>query len=209
MHLHKFDTPTKNAHLHAWRAQPATPDEWLEHWNNEGGIWIPCTEGNRPVFTCAGFETPVIALHYLHQIGEGTASLYAHNRFFFWWISASLPLTVIAWGVWVESWISRRAASLVVVALAIALMWPKPAYRDLFPSYFELWNYQALYERDARNTMWRVNADIQNSEMGKSSTLVVSLHTKDAREIYRRARWLGATFVDRHGLLDEPIRTNR
>ena len=50
MHLHKFDSPTKNAHLHAWRAQPATPDEWLEHWNKEGGIWIPCTEGNRPVF---------------------------------------------------------------------------------------------------------------------------------------------------------------
>lgn len=50
MQLHKFDTPKKNAHLHAWRAQPASPEEWLEHWSNEGGIWIPSSEGNRPTF---------------------------------------------------------------------------------------------------------------------------------------------------------------
>lgn len=50
MQLHKFDTPTKHAQLHVWRSQPATPDEWIEHWSNEGGIWIPSTRGTRPVF---------------------------------------------------------------------------------------------------------------------------------------------------------------
>lgn len=58
MHIHKFDTPKKNAHLHAWRAQPATPEEWIEHWTNEGGIWIPCTQGNRPVFLEIAHITP-------------------------------------------------------------------------------------------------------------------------------------------------------
>jgi hypothetical protein len=38
MQLHKFDTQTKNAHLHIWRSQPAMPEEWIEHWTNEGGI---------------------------------------------------------------------------------------------------------------------------------------------------------------------------
>ncbi|MEZ5524583.1 MAG: hypothetical protein R3E62_06385 [Pseudomonadales bacterium] len=59
MQLHKFDTQTKNAHLHIWRSQPATPEEWIEHWTNEGGIWIPCSRGNRPVFLAIRHITPV------------------------------------------------------------------------------------------------------------------------------------------------------
>ena len=59
MHTHKFDTPTKNAHLHAWRNQPATAEQWIEHWINENGIWIPGTHGARPVFLEITHISPV------------------------------------------------------------------------------------------------------------------------------------------------------
>ena len=41
------------------------------------------------------------------------------------------------------------------------------------------------------------------ADVGKSSTAIVSHHSKDAKLVYGRALELGATFVDRHGLLSQ------
>lgn len=89
------------------------------------------------------------------------ATLYAKTRFFFWWITATLPLIVVAWGIMAGELWSRRTANLLVFAMAFLLLCPKAQWDDA--SYFHHWNYPALYHRDSVELRDLIERDVVRS----------------------------------------------
>lgn len=143
---------------------------------------------------------------YVRALGQEGVALYARHRFFFWWVAASLPFAVIAWSVLVERLLSRRASTAVAFALMLGMMWPKASHQDRFPTYLQQWDYRALYQRDAKRLTRRLRIDVQKAEAGEASTPMVRDAAGGPKSIYEYAREVGATFVDRHGLLSRPER---
>ena len=114
---------------------------------------------------------------------EARPSLYAHNRFFFWWITASLPGVVVAWGLFVTRVATARTARIVVWSLAVLALLPKPAADD--GSYLDHWRYAAAYREDARRVETQVERNRHNARRRQESAV---------------AAGEGATFVERWGL---------
>ena len=109
---------------------------------------------------------------------EARASLYAHSRFFYWWITATLPFVVIAWGRVLEAR-SRAWANACVIVLAALLLATGFGNR-------ESWQYAARYRADAERV--RVLIDEHRRRWPASP------------DHYQWARRLEATFLDRWSL---------
>lgn len=141
-----------------------------------------------------------------HFEGVERATLYAHTRIFYWWISAALPLVVLAWGIALEDLGSRRLAALGTAALAMLLLWPKAQHPESRGGYLRHWDYAALYAADAERVRGLIGSDVD--------WMLQSLRERDPQRtselrrrigVYRRAERLKARFVERWGLLD-PLR---
>jgi len=117
---------------------------------------------------------------------ETRASLYAHSRFFYWWITAVLPVAVVAWGLFLEAILPRRIArAAVFVLLALALL-PKQMLGEE-AHYLDNWRYDAAYRRDAE----------------RAAELIRQDRLKEGRRrAFLAAERRGATFVRRWGVLD-------
>ena len=154
---------------------------------------------------------------------EGFAGHYARSRFFYWWISAILPLTAIAWGLIVGKLHSTRGADWAVAALVVLALAPKAQNRDdLQFTYSGHWDFASRYQRDAlkleklidRDRLpYRVEArEVQLGEnWAKLSTRERNtdffpsdrvLFPAQHRYLYVSARRSDATFVDRWQLLE-------
>ena len=143
------------------------------------------------------------------------ATLYANTRFFYWWICATLPLIVVAWGLIAEQLWSRRFASLLVLAMAFLLLYPKEQRQGY--TYFRHWNYSALYQRDSVELRDLIKRDVTRSrgasmasmrrrKWGQLPAKIRNPHYrfyekfetyKKRKPAYERARKLGAAFVGR------------
>ena len=146
---------------------------------------------------------------------------YARTRFFYWWITALLPFSVVGWGILLEHWTSLRIASLAALGLAVLLLLPKkpPTSNG---SYLDHWNYGSLYTRDAESvrdlircallaTRGRCRLDADRAEWSRLPREIANPYYASGEgnrqdlpsrlDSYRRARLLGATWVDRWGLL--------
>ncbi len=144
------------------------------------------------------------------------ASLYAHHRFFYWWITAVLPLTAIAWGILLEAIASRRVAAAASITLAVLLLLPKAQVPAASGAYLRHWNFAALYQRDAEELALIQSRDVARSQGQHASSprrKQWSLLPKDKRSpmyqrgsrnesyakrkpLYRRARKMGANFME-------------
>jgi hypothetical protein len=146
------------------------------------------------------------------------ASAYAHHRFFYWWISAVLPLSVISWGMLVEALVSRRVASAATIALAILLLVPK-SQGPAEGTYMRHWSFAALYEHDAVELSQLIERDVSRSrgipatsprrklwmqlpaeQRNRSFELFVNDSYKRRRPVYERAREMGARFMEKSEL---------
>lgn len=112
---------------------------------------------------------------------ELRATQYAHSRFFFWWITAILPATVVAWGILLGGVASRRVAYGVTWGLLALALLPKPLLSNQ-TSYFRSWDYDAAYRDDAEEVMQRLRRERRKGVRRRE--IVV-------------ARKSGATFVQR------------
>lgn len=152
------------------------------------------------------------------------ASLYAHSRFFYWWIAAVLPLTALSSGLLAENLCSRRAGTWVAAMLVIAALWPKGRDPERDTSYFDHWSYAEHYASDAtrlRKTIASFDRvenirNVLRLRMEGWSDLPLDLRNPvyfpaaliwpqgDRREIFATAERAGATFVARWELLLDP-----
>jgi hypothetical protein len=156
---------------------------------------------------------------------EIEAGLYAHNRFFYWWISAILPLTAVAWGLAFEKLHSRRVACGAVVVLVLLALAPKGQQLDgeAF-AYFDHWRYSARYARDAAELRQFIERDRRPFRVEQGAAVLGEKWARlderrrnprfrpadrtwmpgPNRTLYVVARESGATFPDRWGLNGEP-----
>lgn len=139
-----------------------------------------------------------------HSVDHLRPSLYARNRFFFWWITAFLPLAVVAWSMALEQTFSRRSAALIVPILALLLLLPKAQHVESEINYFQHWSYSSLYEQDADELELLIESDRRSLRTGIRDDRGV-LWTRrlgiPARRICRLAAKSGANFVDRWELI--------
>ena len=108
--------------------------------------------------------------------GSFQAALYAKSRFFYWWISAALPVAVLAWGVWLAPPVARGLRHAVPVVLVVLMLLPKPQWRGDAAheaqgtprdgAYAAHWRYDALYERDASELAELIAIDVRRSRGG-------------------------------------------
>lgn len=150
---------------------------------------------------------------YIPQVDElMRPSMYARNRFFFWWITAFLPLGVVAWGLALEQSFSRRAVLVSVPILALLLVLPKTQHPESRISYFQYWSYTTLYQYDAKELSRLIGDDQKAIETGIPSDSGVIWSRRlnmPAREIIFSAQKSGAEFVDRWGLVQDSSRFRR
>ena len=110
------------------------------------------------------------------------ASLYAHSRFFYWWITASLPFVVIAWGrvfaARSRGWARASALVLGVLLLGTGL------------ANWESWQYRARYRADAERVLQLID---DHRRRWPASP-----------EHYQWARRLEATFLDQWAFEPRP-----
>lgn len=151
------------------------------------------------------------------EAGTTRAELYAHVRFFYWWIAASLPFAILGWGLLIEPVRSRRTAAAVAIALALLLLLPKDQHQESAGSYFHHWNYAALYRRDAREVLDLIQRDAARLRgearfgMRRRQWLAMpeavrnpryrwyeAYEYKILRRLYRKAASLDARFAERH-----------
>lgn len=116
-------------------------------------------------------------------------SLYAHNRFFFWWITAVLPFVVLSWGLLLHRLGSGRVARLVTCVLVALALWPKPFYPDGDLHYLDSWNFDGLYQRDAKRAKKKIERMQKSIERNSKN--------RGFREVMEKAIRLEATFVER------------
>jgi hypothetical protein len=89
---------------------------------------------------------------------EVRATLYAHSRFFFWWITAVLPPAAIAWGRFLARLASPRIAIAVpAVLVALALVPKAPPSNQT--SYYDSWRYEHAYWADAAKLANHIRQD--------------------------------------------------
>ena len=142
---------------------------------------------------------------YLRETDELTRpALYARSRFFFWWITAFLPLAVVAWGFALEQTFSRRTAVVIVPILALLLVLPKTPDPANGNTYFENWSYSALYQRDANELRLLIDADRIAIRTGRRNDREARWNRRlgrSAGEMIGKAAQSTATFVDRWNLL--------
>ncbi len=147
-------------------------------------------------------------------------TVYAHSRFFYWWITAILPLALIAWWLLLERFFSRRVVNVTVVLLALWMLIPKAQLPESYGGYFHHWNYPALYQRDAEEVADLIDRDVQrtrgslrqskryetwramdptkqNPQYRMGETRIEKYRVR--KEMYLYARKLQATFVYRWG----------
>ena len=113
---------------------------------------------------------------------EARASLYAHSRFFYWWITASLPFVVIAWGR-VFAARSRGWARVAALVLGVLLLGTGLAN-------WESWQYRARYRADAERVLQLID---DHRRRWPASP-----------EHYQWARRLEATFLDQWAFEPRP-----
>lgn len=113
-------------------------------------------------------------------------SLYAHSRFFYWWITAALPITAVAWGLFLERLASRRVAVALTSGMLLLAFLPKQNGRDE-TSYWRSWRYDAVYQSDAKQVALRIHR-VRTTGSRHNEAFV--------------ARSLGATFVSRWEMLN-------
>lgn len=103
------------------------------------------------------------------------ASLYAHSRFFYWWITAILPFAVIALAMILRRHSPRAAGAgacaLVILGLGSALL------------HWQSWDYPARYRHDADQVRAMIEQDRRR--------------WPGSPAMYRTARDLEANFLDR------------
>jgi hypothetical protein len=126
--------------------------------------------------------------HRRHAV-TAQAALYAHARFFYWWIAAILPFSIVAWGLMSERLLSRRAANVMVLVLVVLALSPKGHRPHDSIGYLGQWNYPLLYQRDARKVARRIDHESSRIREGNHA----------AAEKWRQAERLGATWVSRWG----------
>jgi hypothetical protein len=90
-------------------------------------------------------------------------TLYAHSRFFFWWITAVLPLCALGWALVLERTMSRRVVRTVVGLLVVLALSPKRLHPASDITYTQQWNYHLLYEEDARELEAMIQLDVAES----------------------------------------------
>lgn len=151
---------------------------------------------------------------------DAQAVLYAKSRFFFWWITALLPLSLSGAAILLEQLVSPRASRDIVLMLAVLVLWPKPM-DPAAPSYLRQWSYWELYADDARELRDLAERDFDRTRGG--TRIAASTRTWldlppemrnpaysrhgaweqfALRKLqYQRARNVGATFVERWELL--------
>jgi hypothetical protein len=103
-------------------------------------------------------------------------SLYAHTRFFCWWITAVLPLAVLAWGLMLRAFASVRLANGFAWALLALFLLPKPVSLDAELHYFDAWRFDRLYQRDAE----RVHRRIEEERGGRLRALPTAIRLEAA-----------------------------
>jgi hypothetical protein len=147
--------------------------------------------------------------------------LYAHSRFFYWWITASLPLALVGWWLCLEGRVTRHRMELTIAVLAIFLLVPKGQSTEGEHGYLHHWRYSALYQRDAQEVSDLIDRDVKrirgeyrnskryeswlaldsarrNPQYRRGETKIVTLPVRIP--IYRNAKRQGATFVERWDL---------
>jgi len=159
---------------------------------------------------------------------EELAERYAKTRFFFWWITALLPFSVLAWGQWVERARGPRAGAAASLAIALLLLlpatWPAAtAEAGDRAAALHSWRYRTLYARDATVLGRLIQADATRDQGGLRGLIAHEAwtHTPPSlrnpylgihewrqppfrEDLYRRASALGARFVERWRLLPAP-----
>ena len=123
------------------------------------------------------------------------AERYAKTRFFFWWITALLPFSVLAWSQLLERFQGERAAAVGSLALALLLLLPTGWRGDA--EALQPWRYQALYDRDAAVLSRLIQADAALAAVGLLAMSENQLAT-DPSDMRRRDRSSRDTGV-RHG----------
>ena len=123
-----------------------------------------------------------------------------HSRFFFWWITALLPMAALGWALALARIDSGRVGRVVVVLLLVLALWPKAHNPKSDTTYLQQWDYARLYERDARVLRTFVHVGSWRGGGSRRRTRVLGFaHGR----LYRNAAEQGATFLRRWDLLPD------
>ena len=125
---------------------------------------------------------------YVPWYPEVGPELYARNRFFFWWLSAMVPLVGVAWALVVAQAGSQRAALVTVAVLCALALAPKPQHPESRNSYLDYWNYPKLYAYDASVLSRMIEIDREHTLVGRRPDLDREGLTRE--DEFRERRWI-------------------
>lgn len=125
---------------------------------------------------------------YIPWYPDESPELYARNRFFFWWVSAALPIAAVGWAFVTERLASGRLAGRCVLVVALLMLLPKAQHPESTFGYLGHWNYPARAERDAGVLGQMIEIDAERARGQRPNPNRPDLARRPA-ERFREQRW--------------------